>query len=75
MMALRVSEKEIRDLRDARETKILVTGASGFLGSHLMVEFLRRGYPVIALCRSKEGVSGTERIGRIWVWKKRHTPF
>jgi nucleoside-diphosphate-sugar epimerase len=68
MTIMKGAEREILDRRDARETKILVTGASGFLGSHLMVEFLRRGYPVIALCRSKEGVSGTERIGRLLKW-------
>ena len=32
--------------------RVLVTGANGFLGRHLVAELLRRGYPVRALVRS-----------------------
>ena len=32
---------------------VLVTGANGFLGRHLVAELLRRGYPVRALARSE----------------------
>lgn len=31
--------------------RVLVTGANGFLGRHLVAELLRRGYPVRALVR------------------------
>jgi thioester reductase-like protein len=68
MTDMKKAEKDIRELRDARESKILVTGATGFLGSHLMVGFLKKGYPVIALCRSKGGVSAAERISRLLKW-------
>lgn len=61
-------EKDIRELREKRKSKILVTGATGFLGSHLMVTFLKRGYPVIALSRSKGGISAAERINRLLKW-------
>ena len=38
-----------------QSTKVLVTGATGFLGQHLVVEALRRGHEVVALCRDPEG--------------------
>ena len=38
---------------------VLVTGANGFLGRHLVAELLRRGYPVRALVRP-----GTEQVSR-----------
>ena len=34
---------------------VLVTGANGFLGRHLVAELLRRGYPVRALVRPEMG--------------------
>lgn len=46
--------------------KILVTGGTGYIGSHTVVELIRRGYEVVIfdnLCNSKEEVVG--RIERI----------
>lgn len=37
--------------------RVLVTGANGFLGRHLVAELLRRGYPVRALVRPGRGAS------------------
>ena len=37
--------------------RVLVTGANGFLGRHLVAELLRRGYPVRALVRPGGGTS------------------
>jgi dihydroflavonol-4-reductase len=34
--------------------KIMITGVSGFLGSHMAVEGLKRGYQVVGTIRSKE---------------------
>lgn len=46
--------------------KILVTGASGFIGSHTCVELLAAGFEVVAvdnLCNSaREAMSRIERI-------------
>ena len=40
--------------------KVLVTGANGFLGRHVVAEFLRRGHPVRALVRPAADV---DRLG------------
>ena len=42
--------------------KVLVTGASGFLGRHVVAEFLRRGHPVRALVRPAAKVD-PQRLG------------
>ena len=36
---------------------VLVTGANGFLGRHLVAELLRRGYPVRALVRPEKSIT------------------
>jgi nucleoside-diphosphate-sugar epimerase len=51
-----------------REGKILVTGGTGFLGCHILADFLVRGYPVIALARSSGQLSGWERVRRLLDW-------
>jgi nucleoside-diphosphate-sugar epimerase len=38
-----------------RPGKVLITGATGFLGQHLAREGLRRGLGVVALCRDPDG--------------------
>ena len=37
--------------------KALVTGASGFIGSHLVDTLLRRGYEVIGIDNMSTGIS------------------
>ncbi|NTU44281.1 MAG: SDR family NAD(P)-dependent oxidoreductase [Chlorobiaceae bacterium] len=45
-------------------TVVLVTGASGFIGSHLVRRCIREGYPVRALVRKGNGaIAGLERDG------------
>ena len=39
---------------DPRSTKILVTGANGFIGLHTVLHFLKAGYNVSATVRTKE---------------------
>ncbi|GFO58011.1 hypothetical protein GMST_03360 [Geomonas silvestris] len=49
-------------------TRFVLTGATGFLGSHLMAELLRDGHTVVALGRGS-GESGLkERIARQLAW-------
>ncbi|QKG55773.1 NAD-dependent epimerase/dehydratase family protein [Hymenobacter sp. BRD128] len=43
--------------------RVLVTGANGFLGRHLVAELLHRGYPVRAVVRSGPGLAtGTSSL-------------
>lgn len=41
---------------------ILVTGATGFIGRHLLLRLLERGHRVFALVRPAGGLSGKERL-------------
>ena len=40
------------------QTKVLVAGASGYLGKYVVSEFARRGYVIRALVRNRERLSG-----------------
>jgi thioester reductase-like protein len=41
---------------------ILITGATGFLGSFLIKELLDKGYRIFALARSRNGLSAKQRV-------------
>lgn len=47
---------------------IALTGATGFLGSHLMASLLSGGYRIIILGRSNKKESLNERISRLLRW-------
>jgi nucleoside-diphosphate-sugar epimerase len=47
---------------------VTMTGATGFLGSHLMNSLLLNGYHVIALGRGYKGESLSERISKLLTW-------
>ena len=53
-----------RELKDSKEL-FFITGATGFLGSHLAIELARQGYSVTALIRPLNGKTGTERFKRV----------
>jgi nucleoside-diphosphate-sugar epimerase len=50
---------------DKKQGLFFITGASGFLGSHLAIELAKRGYSIVALIRPLKGLSGRERLRRI----------
>ena len=47
---------------------IALTGATGFLGSHLMAALLSKGYNIIVFGRSAKNESLEERISRLLQW-------
>lgn len=49
-----------------RQKTILITGATGFLGSYLTRELLGMGYHLKLLMRKKTGIRGRERLSEIF---------
>ncbi|MDB9823099.1 SDR family oxidoreductase [Deltaproteobacteria bacterium] len=54
--------------RNDKRCLFLVTGASGFLGSHLAMELAKKGYWVVVLVRRLNGISAVDRFRRIAEW-------
>jgi nucleoside-diphosphate-sugar epimerase len=67
-IVMRLSVGEVEDRRRDRKKKILVTGATGLVGSHLALELIRRGYPVLLFCRRNRIDDARERVERLWKW-------
>jgi len=65
---LRASTRSILERRSRRSCRVLVTGGTGFIGSHVAVELLRRGYSVVLLARRKGPLSAAERVARLLDW-------
>jgi len=64
----RISTPELEKKRKARSSKILLTGGTGFLGSHIAVSLLEQGYRLYLLVRSKKGLTAKERVEQVWDW-------
>ena len=45
--------------------RVFLTGATGFIGSHLIPELLAHGHEVLGLTRSNEGAERLERAGAL----------
>ena len=58
----------IVEKRKNAESVIFLTGGTGFMGSHIAVELLKRGYFVIFLCRPKHNLSAYERVQKVLEW-------
>lgn len=65
---MKISKQALIRKRDNKENVFLVTGGTGFIGSHTAVELLKRGYRVIMLCRSNKNESAQERVNRLLDW-------
>ena len=44
--------------RDAKDVRVLVVGATGYIGKFVVRELVKRGYDVVALARERSGVGG-----------------
>ncbi|MFC2013998.1 SDR family oxidoreductase [Chloroflexota bacterium] len=65
---MRESINSIVEKRRAKASKIFLTGGTGFTGSFLAVELLRRGHFIIFLSRPTNELSAPERIRQILAW-------
>lgn len=52
---------------NARPT-VLITGATGFVGSHLAAHLCRAGYPLFLMARSRNGRGALDRVRARLVW-------
>ncbi len=62
---MRSALDKIRRRRTNRATVFLLTGGTGFLGSHLAVDLLRKSYKVILLVRPHKGSTARQRVDRM----------
>ncbi len=51
-----------------RPSRVLLTGGTGFLGSHLTAALLEKGYRITLLARGRNGTSPATRIERLLDW-------
>ena len=67
-MTIRISATALQEKRENRSLNVLLTGATGFLGSHIAAEMIQRGYPLWVICRPNKHLTGRERFNRILDW-------
>ena len=65
---MRKSTVEIAAKRKIADPRILVTGATGFLGSHITVDLLEKGYSLVLICRPSNNKSAAMRIEQLFEW-------
>ena len=65
---IRISVSALQEKRENRSCKVFLTGATGFLGSHIAGEMIRRGFSLWVLCRPNKHLTGRERFDRILDW-------
>jgi len=67
---MRITEEELKKTRNGCNNHYLITGGSGFIGSHLAIHLMERGHRITLLVRPGKGLSAQERIKRLIDWFK-----
>lgn len=65
---MRATTDSIVEKRKANASRVFLTGGTGFTGSFLAVELLKKGYPVVFLSRPTDKLSGSERVRQVLDW-------
>ncbi len=65
---MRIESGRLRDKRADRTSRFLVTGATGFLGSHFAFALLKAGYRVTVLARASKNLQAHDRVARLADW-------
>ncbi len=65
---MKISLHALGHKRAAGLTRFLLTGGTGFLGSHIAVELLKRGYPVCLLARADKARTSEKRVSDLLDW-------
>lgn len=65
---MRVSAAKLEQKRKDRTCRFLLTGGTGFLGSHLAAALLESGHTVILPARPSRGLSAAERADKMLDW-------
>lgn len=65
---MRISRKDLISRRGDKKSRFLLTGATGFLGSHLCIALCEKGYHVTLLCRPAGNMSAHQRVNAIFEW-------
>ena len=68
MSVTRRPRADLEGKRAARSTSFFLTGGTGFLGSHIAVGLLRRGFAVRMLARPGGRGSAADRVGGLLDW-------
>jgi nucleoside-diphosphate-sugar epimerase len=68
MSEKRISREDLGKRRTDRSARFFVTGGTGFLGSHIAVELLRRGFRVSLLARPDKERRAEDRVQELLDW-------
>jgi nucleoside-diphosphate-sugar epimerase len=65
---VRISTENLGKNRRARNSHILISGGTGFLGSHIAARLLDAGFKITILARTSRETDADERVRRIMDW-------